>query len=85
MNKLKIMIFNFMAKRKKSGLIPPTLQYCGHNAKKNRTKKIFVENLHAAYSDWPLIRSTISDNFIYFYIYVLYTYIFIFLYIFLNS
>ena len=50
MNKLKIMIFNFMAKRKKSGHVPPTLHYCGHNAKKNRTKKIFVENLHATYT-----------------------------------
>ena len=28
------MIFNFMAIRKKSGLVPPTLHYCGHNAKK---------------------------------------------------
>ena len=54
MNKLKIMIFNFMGKRNKSGLVPPTLHYCGHNAKKkNLTKKIFVENLHAAYP-YPL-------------------------------
>ena len=53
LNKLKIMIFNFMAKRKKSDLVPPTLHYCGHNAKVNRTKKIFVENLHAAYP-YPL-------------------------------
>ena len=42
-----------MAKRKKSGLFTPTLHYCGHNEKKNRTKKIFVENLHAAYP-YPL-------------------------------
>ena len=47
-----------MPKRKRSGLVPPTLYCCGHNAKKNRTKKIFIENLHAAYSNWPLIRST---------------------------
>ena len=39
MNKLKIMIFNFMAKRKKSGLVPTTLHYCGHNAKKIGPKK----------------------------------------------
>ena len=44
------MIFNFMAIRNKSGLVPPTLHYCGQNAKKkNWTKKIFVENLHAAH------------------------------------
>ena len=55
MIKLKIMIFNFMAKIKKSGHVPPTLHYCGHNA-----KRIFVENLQAAYSNWPLIRSNMG-------------------------
>ena len=54
MIRLKIMISNFIAIRKESGLVPPTLYYCGHNAKKNRTKKIFVENLHAAYT-YPLL------------------------------
>ena len=40
MNKLKIMILNFMAKRKKSGLVPPTLHYCGHSAKKIGPKNL---------------------------------------------
>ena len=57
-HKLKIMIFNIMTIRKKTGLVPPTLHYCGHNAKKIGTKKMFVENFHAAYSKWPLIRCT---------------------------
>ena len=45
MNKLKIMIFNFMAKRKKWGLVPPILHYCGHNAKKIGPKKSDQKNL----------------------------------------
>ena len=53
------MILNFMAKIKKSGLVPPTLHYCGQNAKKIGPKNIFVENLHAAYCKWPLIHCTI--------------------------
>ena len=40
MNELKIMIFHFMAIRKKSGLVPPTLHYCGHNAKKSEQKNL---------------------------------------------
>ena len=43
MNKLKIMIFNFMAIRKKTGLVPPTLHYCGHNAKKIGPKKSLLK------------------------------------------
>ena len=43
MNKLKIMVFNFMAKRKKTGLVPPTLHYCGHNAKKIGAKKSLLK------------------------------------------
>ena len=39
MNKFKLMIFNFIAKRKKWSLVPPTLHYCGHNAKKIGLKK----------------------------------------------
>ena len=45
MNKLKIMIFNFMAKRKKWGLVPPTLRYCGHNAK-NAKSLLKICTLH---------------------------------------
>ena len=52
MNKLKIMIFNLMAIRKKSGVVPPALHYCGRNAKKIGPK-ISVENFHAAYT-YPL-------------------------------
>ena len=37
------MIFNFMAKRKKSGLVSPTLHYCGHNAKKIGPKKSLLK------------------------------------------
>ena len=37
------MIFNFMAIRKKSGLVPPTLHYCGHNAKKIGPKKSLLK------------------------------------------
>ena len=40
MNQLKIIIFNFMAIRKNSGLVPPTLYYCGHNAKKLDQKNL---------------------------------------------
>ena len=36
------MIFNFMAK-KKSGLVPPTLYYCGHNANKIGPKKSLLK------------------------------------------
>ena len=43
MNKLKIMIFNFMVKRNKSGLVPPTVHYCGHNAKKIGAKKSLLK------------------------------------------
>ena len=56
MNKLKIMIFNFMEKIR-SCSTNTTLLWT--QCKKNRTKKNFVENLHAAYNNWPLIRSTI--------------------------
>ena len=44
MNQLKKMIFNFMAIREKSGLVPPTLHYCGHNGKKSDQNNLFVEN-----------------------------------------
>ena len=56
MNKLIIIIFNFMEKREKLGLVPPTLHYCGHNAKKIVPKKSLLQicTLHF------LIRSTKS-------------------------
>ena len=37
------MIFNFMAKGKKSGLVPPILHYCGHDAKKIGPKKSLLK------------------------------------------
>ena len=51
MNKLKIMIFNFMTKYKKSGLVPPALYYCGRNAKKIGPKKSLLKicTLHTPY------------------------------------
>ena len=48
------MIFNIMAKRKKSGVVPPTLHYCGHNAKKIGPKKSLLK----IYTLHTLIRST---------------------------
>ena len=37
------MILNFVVKRKKLGLVPPALQYCGHSAKK---KSLQIYTLH---------------------------------------
>ena len=47
-----------MAIRKKSGLVPPTLHYCGHNAKKIGPKKYLLKicTLHT------LIRCTKREN-----------------------
>ena len=40
---MKIIIFNFIAIIKKSGVVPPTLHYRGHNAKKIGPKKSFLK------------------------------------------
>ena len=52
------MIFNFMAKNKKIRSCSTNTTLLWTQCKKNRNKKIFVENLHAAYCKWPLIRCT---------------------------
>ena len=46
------MIFNFMAKIKKSGLVPATLHYCGHNVKKIGPKTSLLK----IYTQHTLIR-----------------------------